>query len=124
MDENVEQASLLKSHINKVFNKPEYTFDKSYEDQIMEMEVNCSTINNLFKKYELKNIDILFIDAEGFDDKIIKDIDFNNFNVSKIYYENMHIDTSYITNFLEGKGYKVSNGTSFTPHNSIAIKTN
>jgi FkbM family methyltransferase len=124
MDENVEQASLLKSHINKVFNRPEYTSDKPYDLQLIEMKVNCSTINELFNKYELKNIDILFIDAEGFDSKIIKSIDFDNFNVSKIYYENMHIDAVDMSNFLENLGYKVSNGTSYTPHNSIATKIN
>jgi hypothetical protein len=70
------------------------------------------------------SIDILFIDAEGFDSKIIKSIDFDNFNVSKIYYENMHIDVVDMSNFLENLGYKVSNGTSYTPHNSIATKTN
>lgn len=122
MDENVEQSSLLKSHINKVFNRPEYTSDKSYDTQLIEMEVNCSTINKLFNKYELKNIDILFIDAEGFDDKIIKSIDFSNFNVDKIYYENMHIDVIDISVFLKGMGYEIINGTNFTPHNSIATK--
>jgi FkbM family methyltransferase len=122
MDENVEQASLLKSHVNKVFNRPEYTFDKPYDVQLIEMEVSCSTINDLFTKYELKNIDILFIDAEGFDDKIIKSIDFNNFNIKKIYYENMHINMLDMSDFLIKMGYDVSNGTSFTPHNSVATK--
>lgn len=122
MDENVEQASLLKSHINKVFNRPEYTSDKPYDVQLIEMKVNCSTINELFNKYELSNIDILFIDAEGFDSKIIKSIDFSNFNVNKIYYENMHIDAIDMSIFLKGMGYEITNGTSFTPHNSIATK--
>jgi FkbM family methyltransferase len=123
MDDNVEQASLLKSHINKVFNRPEYLIDKSYDDQLLEVEIECSTINNLFDKYNLTDINILFIDAEGLDDRIIKSVDFSRFNIEKIYYENMHIDNFEISNFLNKMGYLVTDGTSHTPNNSIAIKT-
>jgi hypothetical protein len=122
MDENTEQASLLESHINKVFNKSKYLIDKSYKDQLLKTEIECSTINNLFNKYKLINIDILFIDAEGFDDRIIKSIDFNKFNIKKIYYENMHINNFEISSFLKTLGYSVKNGTPYTINNSIAIK--
>lgn len=122
MDENTEQASLLESHINKVFNKPEYLINETYDEQLSKIEIECSTINNLFNKYKLNNIDILFIDAEGFDDRIIKSIDFNKFNIKKIYYENMHINNLEISNFLKTIGYSIINGTSYTTNNSIAIK--
>jgi FkbM family methyltransferase len=122
MDDNMEQASLLKTHIDKVFDHSEYKIDKNHEDQIIKLPVNCTTINNIFNKHNLKNIDILFIDAEGFDDKIIKSIDFFNFNIKKIYYENMHIDFEDMSNFLKTNGYTVTNGTEMTKNNSVAIK--
>lgn len=124
MDQNVEQASMLKSHIEKVFNKPEYVVDKTYDEQVIELKIKCSTINDIFNKYNLQSIDILFIDAEGFDDKIIKSIDFEKFNVDKIYYENMHINNDELSLFLKNKNYNVINGTPITIHNSLAIKNN
>jgi hypothetical protein len=79
------------------------------------------TINNLFHKYELTDIDILFLDAEGFDDRIIKDIDFSQFMIRNIYYENVHIDNQSITEYLQSLGYSVKNGTKFSIHNSLAV---
>jgi len=122
MDDNSEQASLLQSHINKVFNRPEYKLDGTYEEQVIQTEIKCCTINDLFKKHNLSNIDILFIDAEGFDDKIIRSIDFEKNSIRKIYYENIHIDNQALINFLNDKGYSVVNGTSLTENNSLATK--
>jgi hypothetical protein len=45
MDDNMEQASLLKTHIDKVFDHSEYKIDKNHEDQIIKLSVNCTTIN-------------------------------------------------------------------------------
>ena len=72
-----------------------------------QVEYPAITINNLFNKYNLKEIDILFIDAEGFDDQIIYSIDFDNFNIKELYYEHIHIDNTKIEPFLESKGYKI-----------------
>lgn len=56
-------------------------------DGIQKITVNCMTINQLFDKHNLININILFIDAEGIDDKIIKSIDFNRYSIDSIYFE-------------------------------------
>ena len=113
MDENLEQASLLNSHVLKHFN------DKN---AVTEKTVNCMTINKLFDKHNLIDIDILFIDAEGFDDRIIKDIDFGKYNINQLYYENMHIDKHMMRQYLESKNYSVQDGTSVTANNSVATK--
>jgi FkbM family methyltransferase len=118
MDENIEQGSLLESHVNKVFNRPEYNIENSYENKLLKIEVNTITINKLFNKYDLINIDILFIDSEGFDDKIIKNIDFNKFNIKKIYYEDMHINNTDIINFFKNLNYEVKKHSNY---NSVAM---
>ena len=64
-------------------------------------------INQLFEKYNITDLDILYIDAEGIDDLIIKSIDFNKINISKIYFENLHITQPDIYTYLENKGYKI-----------------
>jgi hypothetical protein len=65
-------------------------------------------LNNLFNKYNLTNIDILYIDAEGLDDLLIQSIDFNLFNINEIYFEHIHINESDLTNFLKLKGYTIT----------------
>lgn len=122
MDHNVEQGSILESHVNKIFNQPEYNLNKNYNEQLIKIQVKCLTINNLFKKYNLQNIDILFIDAEGFDDKIIKNINFDKYNIKQIYYENMHINNIELSSFLTKTGYSIQNGTNISIHNNLATK--
>jgi len=76
-------------------------------DGIKELKVKCMSINELFKKYDLKNINILFIDTEGIDDLIIKSIDFSFFQIDEIYFENLHLSDLDIYDFLEKKDYSV-----------------
>jgi hypothetical protein len=88
MDTSQAQASILKNHVIKHFPN----------GNIVEKKIKCMQINNLFDKYQLKNIDYLFIDAEGVDDKLIRSIDFNKFNIHKIYYESTHIEIDKLNN--------------------------
>ena len=66
------------------------------------------TINQLLNKYNLKNIDLLFIDTDGFDDKIIESINFDEFTIDEIYYENLHVDSDKLRDFLISKDYTVT----------------
>jgi len=90
-----EVASIDETHILK------HGYDKN---GIVKIAVPCCNINELFKKYNINNLDILFIDAEGLDDKIIKSIDFDNCKINKIYFENLHLKTD-INSYLKDKGY-------------------
>jgi FkbM family methyltransferase len=72
-----------------------------------ESEFQCMTLNNLLLKYNLTELDILFIDAEGIDDKIIMSIDFNRFNIDEIFYENLHINNKNLEDFLKSKNYNI-----------------
>lgn len=65
------------------------------------------TINDLLDKHNIKKLDILFIDAEGHDDTIIKSIDFKKFDIDNIYFENLHLKDSSIYDFLEKLGYSI-----------------
>lgn len=101
---NYEVSSVNKDHILKhvIYN------DKLTEDGIVELSVPALTINNLFEKHSLDHIDFLHIDAEGLDDQIIMSIDFDKYNVEKIYFEHHHIDVNNIVEFLNKKGYSSS----------------
>jgi hypothetical protein len=95
--EHKEISSLIPSHLDK---HAQFSHKKNKFKSI--------TLNNLFKKYNLYDLDILFIDAEGFDDKIIYSINFKEFLIKKIYYENLHIDVNQVSNFLIGKNFSVT----------------
>jgi FkbM family methyltransferase len=92
------------------------------DDGIMSFFVKSVNINDLFRKYDLTNIDILFIDAEGFDDAIIKSIDFNNFTIHNLYFENLHIKDLNIYNYLESKNYEITHKTGHGGWTSLAKK--
>lgn len=110
-----ELSCLDKTH----FKKHPYA---ASEDGIRSFFIESININDLFKKYQLTNIDILFIDAEGQDDTIIKSIDFDNFIIQNIYFENLHIKDENIYNFLENKGYEIVLQTGHGGWTSLAKK--
>lgn len=89
---------------------------------VVELKVKCLTINNLFDKYNLSKIDILFIDSEGSDDEIIKSINFEKYNISKIYFENLHIKDNSIYDFLIELGYNITKNIGFMGWSSLAEK--
>jgi len=96
-----EVASTNKEHILKhIIYNPKLT-----EDGIVELKVDCLTLNQLFEKHDLINIDVLYIDAEGLDFELIKSIDFDKFNIVNIIYEHLHINGEEAIKFLESKNY-------------------
>lgn len=113
-----EVASTNREHILKhvIFN-PKLT-----EDGLVELKVDCLTLNQLFDKHTLTNIDILYIDAEGLDFELIKSIDFNRFNVTNIIYEHLHIDGEEAIKFLELKGYSTIKNYGHNGWSHAAVK--
>ena len=108
-----EVASLEKHHILK------HGYN---EEGIIELKVKSMTLNNLFEKYKLDVIDILFIDAEGMDDRLIRSINFEKYKINKLYFENLHIKDQSIYNTLSELGYSITNNTGFMGWSSLAIK--
>lgn len=100
-----ELASLNKSHSTNI--RSQYSVD-----DVTYFECPNLTINKLFDKYNLSNIDILYIDTEGFDDKIIYSIDFKKYSIKTIYYENLHIDKEKLRHFLKSLNYNIDINTS------------
>ena len=113
-----EVASTNREHILKhVIYNPKLT-----EDGLVELKVDCLTLNQLFDKHALTNIDILYIDAEGLDFELIKSIDFNRFNIINIIYEHLHIDGEEAIKFLESKGYSTIKNYGHNGWSHAAVK--
>jgi FkbM family methyltransferase len=103
----------------------EHIKNHGYEEiGIKSFSVKCMTINKLFEKYNLLEIDILYIDAEGDDDRILRSIDYTKFNIKSIYYENLHLPypQSNTHEFLSNKGYSIVTNTGLNGWTSLATK--
>ncbi len=90
-------------------------------DGIIKKNVTSMTVNELFDKYNVNNIDILFIDAEGLDDYIIYSIDFNKFKIVELYFENLHLNTNVFP-YLIDKGYDITHRVGYNGWSSLAKK--
>lgn len=88
-------------------------------DGIVKITVPSVNINTLMTKHGIKNLDILFIDAEGLDDVIVRSIDFDRFKIDKIYFENLHLKSD-THGFLKSVGYDVVSGIGLNGWTSLA----
>ncbi len=79
------------------------------EKHISKEKVNSLSIKKLFKKYKIKKLDLLFIDAEGYDGNIVLDfLKMKNF-FSIIIFEYIHVDNyvlEKVINKLKKNRYK------------------
>ena len=80
------------------------------ESHIEKIKVETLTFENLIKKYDLTEIDLLYIDVEGYDDKIVLDFLDNSQLRPILIFEYIHIkNTSFellIKKLLDGN-YKI-----------------
>jgi FkbM family methyltransferase len=86
-----------------------------------EIYVPCDTLENIFIKSGMENIDILLIDVEGYESHLIPTINFNVLKPKIIHFEHAHItydEHQKIIDYLRSFGFKT-----FTERkNSTAIK--
>jgi FkbM family methyltransferase len=104
---------------------PKHIYEKHKhlsENKISSFKVKTCKINDLFDKYNLIKINILYIDAEGYDDKIIKTINFKKYDIDEIYFENLHLQDPTIYSLLESIGYVITKNTGHNGWSSLAKK--
>lgn len=91
-------ASCIKSHI-EVYYPP---------NGIKYFEIPCITIDELFQKYNIKELDWLLLDIEGIDAEILLTTDWSKYNIKRIEYENLHLgeNKEKIKKIFENLGYK------------------
>ena len=83
------------------------SFDKNHlirhgviNSHIVKEKVNSLTIKNLIDKYQIENLDLFFVDAEGYDGKIIYDL-LNRSNLNPIIiFEYIHINNVFFQKLL------------------------
>jgi len=72
------------------------------------VKVITQTLETIFDKYNIKNVNYLSIDVEGAEYNVIKSINFNKVFIDVIGFENNYSDVSdKIIKYLETKDYKI-----------------
>jgi FkbM family methyltransferase len=83
---------------------------RDIERHIITRQVACRTFNSLFEEYKIKKVDILQIDAEGYDYEALKLFPFDQFNPILVRYEHHHLSTEdqdASLRFLADRGYSL-----------------
>ena len=62
-----------------------------FEKLIKEINIPTLTLSDLIKKYNVKKIDLLQLDTEGFDFEILKSIDFESVSPAILIFEHQHM---------------------------------
>ncbi|HPO90823.1 MAG TPA: FkbM family methyltransferase [Victivallales bacterium] len=96
------------------FNLEHHKLSKIPSEFIIEKKVSCITLNELLKKHDIQQLDILQIDTEGYDYDIIKSINFNVIKPSIIRFEHGYMDNIMtkekiieILDILNKNGYQI-----------------
>lgn len=79
--------SIFKSHVD--------SHRAGHGQQAVSINVPAITLNKLLKDYQIKEIDRLYIDAEGMDADILLSLDLSAFTIPYIAFEHGHTDGSF-----------------------------
>jgi FkbM family methyltransferase len=97
-------GSFSRQHVEK-----HSSYIPDVEKYIAKQEVECLTFDALIRKHNVERLDLLHVDAEGYDFDIIKQVDFGLFQPKIILYEHMHLseqDLRMCRDYLGKKGYR------------------
>ena len=76
------------------------SFDKAHvlslsqgkvDQYITSSEVNCITLEELFKRHQIESLDALLMDVEGYDWKVLSQLDLNRHNPTIILFESTNL---------------------------------
>jgi hypothetical protein len=77
------------------------------EGEIKSFTVPCMTLEELFSKYEIEELDWLCLDIEGIDAEILLTFDWQKYKIKRIEFEHLHLGyyEKAILNMMVGMGY-------------------
>ncbi len=107
-------SSLKEERMRDLWDKYEANFcpekyKEFYLDHRIEDTVECLTFNDLLKRYGRPKIDLLQIDAEGYDFEILKTINFTATPIRFVNYESvlLHERKEEAQRFMEANGFRL-----------------
>lgn len=103
-------ASFSKEHLLK---------HKISEAEIQTEEVNCLTLQSIINKYQIKDLDVLLIDTEGYDGEIVKMALAQGVTPKFIAFENAQLVQNYVQKELDDLYSLLSNHGYVWTHDRI-----
>jgi FkbM family methyltransferase len=104
-------GSLLPERVGKLWDRYEgnLIYQKFLRENMVVEKVRCITFHELLNKYDIKEIDFLQIDAEGYDYRILRSINFNEIRPKFINYERVLLQKkeSACRNLMMHHNYKI-----------------
>jgi FkbM family methyltransferase len=78
-----------------------------FDGRLVSEKVPCDRLSNVLAKHEVQKVDVFFIDTEGYDFEIIKQIDFDRHVPKAILFEHKHLGkhTKACDEFLRKRGF-------------------
>jgi FkbM family methyltransferase len=108
------KASLLESiesgHVARCAAKEGISLPESLHDYIATTTISCISTETLIKQFDLHHIDLLQIDAEGYDVEIIKMMNISETKPGMIVFEHTHLtseDLDYCFRLFDMNDYKI-----------------
>ncbi len=104
-------AMLKSGHITRQCNKYGINMPEKEEDVIGHDWIQCSSFETLIRENEVKQVDLIHIDTEGYDYEVLKMFPFCTFQPKVVIFEHSHLNPSdrmAATEMLEGQGYTVA----------------
>lgn len=76
--------------------------------EVKSFDVSCITLDDLFEKYSITELDILFLDIEGIDAEVLLTFDWKKYSIKRVEFEHLHLGEygDAIKNMMIGMGYK------------------
>jgi len=96
----IQQASFDQAHLLK---------HRIPADRIVCQQVRCVTITSLLEEHGLERLDLVQVDAEGYDARIVRTIDFGRVTPRIIRFEHVHLkndDCDACVEMLASHGYR------------------
>jgi len=81
----------------------------NFEECILEEKIQCISLKKLLEKHKVKKVDLLVVDAEGHDFKVIKTLDFIKYMPKMVYLEHKHLtqkEKNELNDIFDKQGYE------------------
>jgi hypothetical protein len=97
--------------------------------EIKSFDVNCITLEQLFEKHSVEELDWLYLDIEGIDAEVLLTFNWQKYKIRRIEFEQLHLGhyKDAIKNMMIGMGYEQVNSLhsydwAFENKNIVSIK--
>lgn len=110
-DKEVLEGQVRGDRVQSKARRESAELPSNLDDWITYEEVDCITIEDVLKKHNMQELDLLQIDTEGYDYEIIKTIDFSKLKPSFIAFEYVHLsqqEQEECKQLLRQNGYEIT----------------